>query len=671
MKVIKSVIIGKIFLIFATLFSLVSFINAMKPTKYTKKTTSVAQQRPTRQLGLEDVWVQTSDDKIIAVPLWQFEQMTELYQELLQQDGKNGEQNPFKTALISSGELASLQDAFIKAAKGLFQYHPGKMTQLEEVAGRVGAKSLSALLAKSVLPQEIQTPMVSEIIKEVVSYIKNPQNAIINLLGHGYFVTCLAFSKNGKFFVSGSHGIANNLIVWDAVSLQQKTFLNGHSGNVTCVAISPDNQYIISGAKQGNHDNLILWNVGAQKFKKLSSKWFFSSIGHGGDVTCVAFSPDGKYVVSGATGEKNNLILWDVHAKKQKYAFDGHIKDVTCVAFSPDGNYIASGSADRTVRLWDSKTGKLLDLFEGHPASVLCLAFDGGSTKIISGSAGTEYTLLSWKIKPKAAKSLIVNRRVGSANCIEFSPDGKYFFVGGGTYLEMWDADTEEIIHSYDKQGAITALAVSYDNCCFAAGTLAHKQNVIIGNIAEKNANFFSISKHTTCLAFNPADSNVLIIGSEGGTEEEYYGKTLHCLKRYNPQVLVDLEQKLTIPQAYFLYRLYKARINNDVVVIDEHDQDYAAYEAMPFDVKQLIKTFFPFKVVEKVFPFATTSKTFKQAVQEKKKVYKPLFVGLTINEKIAKIKQIMSLIEDKNSVDYKACQEILNEFEVEVAFEA
>jgi WD40 repeat protein len=662
MKIIKSVIIGKIFLIFATLFVLVGSINAMKPhlrQGYSgQATSSLIKTSKGRQLGLEDVWVRTSDDKVTSVPLWQIEQMTVLYEELIKQNGKNSQENPLDASFISSGELELLHDALIKVEKGLFVYERGDARELIAAAGRVGAHSLSALLAKALFPQDIQSLMVAEIIKEVVSYIKNPAHGVINLAGHQYFVTCLAFSPNGKFFVSGSLGQSNNLIMWDAGSLQQKNMLSGHSKTVTCVAVSPDSQYIVSGAQQGTNDNLILWNVGTQKFKKLSSRWFLSFVGHTGDVKCVAFSPDGKSFVSGSVGNTNNLIVWDVQTKKQKYALAGHTKNVTCVAFSPDGNYIASGSADKTVMLWDTKTGKRLYVFEGHTGVVMCLAFDCDSTKIISGSAGGENTLFSWDIETKQAKNLIVNRAVGSANCIVFSPEGRYFFVGGGTYLDMWDTHTEKIIHNYVKLGATTALAVSHDSCCFAAGTLSFEKNVIVGNIAEKKVKTFSISRHTTCLAFNPQNSNFLIVGSQGAEEGEYYENTLNCLKVYEPQALEYIETKLTIPQAYFLYRLYKAQINKDIVIIDQRDQDFAVYDTLPLMVKQLITTFFPFQV------------TFAQSVQEKKKLYKPLFAGLTTQEKIAKIKQIMDAISDKNSVGYKACQELLNEFENEAAFE-
>ncbi|KAG4437715.1 hypothetical protein IFR05_006798 [Cadophora sp. M221] len=55
---------------------------------------------------------------------------------------------------------------------------------------------------------------------------------------------------------------------------------------------------------------------------------------------------------------------------------EGHTSRVTSVAFSPDGKQIVSGSWDKTVRRWDAATGQqLLPALEGHTDHVTSVAF--------------------------------------------------------------------------------------------------------------------------------------------------------------------------------------------------------------------------------------------------------------------------------------------------------
>ena len=81
--------------------------------------------------------------------------------------------------------------------------------------------------------------------------------------------------------------------------------------------------------------------------------------GHEDGVWAIAFSPDGKHIVSESDDRTIHLLDTETGEIMQP-TFKGHEGGVWAVAFSPDGKHIVSGSSDKTIQLWDAATGEML-----------------------------------------------------------------------------------------------------------------------------------------------------------------------------------------------------------------------------------------------------------------------------------------------------------------------
>ncbi|KAG6329275.1 hypothetical protein ID866_9814 [Astraeus odoratus] len=145
-------------------------------------------------------------------------------------------------------------------------------------------------------------------------------------------------------------------------------YCRGHIARVGSVAFSPDGRWIVSGSRD---KTIRVWD--AHTGCQIGSPFE----GHTDSVCSVAFSPDddGRWIVSGS--DDNTIRVWDVHNGSQIGSpFEGHTDSVLSVAFSPDGRWIVSGSLDKTIRVWDAHNGSQIGSpFEGHTHWVTSVSF--------------------------------------------------------------------------------------------------------------------------------------------------------------------------------------------------------------------------------------------------------------------------------------------------------
>ena len=109
---------------------------------------------------------------------------------------------------------------------------------------------------------------------------------------------------------------------------------------------------------------------------------------HESSIEAVAFSPDGKTILTGC--QDGTARLWNTHTGKATGPPLRHPAAVGAVSFSPDGKTILTGCEDMKARLWDTATGQPIGRPLEHSVMVFAVAFSPDGKTILTGShAGT------------------------------------------------------------------------------------------------------------------------------------------------------------------------------------------------------------------------------------------------------------------------------------------
>jgi WD40 repeat protein len=113
----------------------------------------------------------------------------------------------------------------------------------------------------------------------------------------------LAFSPDGKTFLTGCEDHQARLWRWEAPSAQRLGRPLAHHGYVRAVAFSPDGKTLLTGS----------WDGTAQCWDTAMGKPIGPPLTHQGWVTSVAFSPDGRTALTGSRGSRDGTArLWEV-----------------------------------------------------------------------------------------------------------------------------------------------------------------------------------------------------------------------------------------------------------------------------------------------------------------------------------------------------------------------
>ncbi|KYM87794.1 Periodic tryptophan protein 2 like protein [Atta colombica] len=315
-------------------------------------------------------------------------------------------------------------------------------------------------------------------------------------------ISSIALNSTGDWIAIGcSH--AGQLLVWEWQSETYAMKQQGHRTNMNCLAYSPDGQYIITGGDDGK---VKLWNT-LTGFCTLTFHEHISSI------SSVLFSHNRKFVASASLD--GTVRAYDlVRYRNFRTLTSPRPVQFSCLSIDASDEFIAAGGQDFfDVYLWSMKLGTLLEILSGHEGPIASLVFNPNPASTELVSASWDKTLKIWNAIENGSAHETV-RLNADALCVTYKPNGEEVAVatldGQIIFFECKTARQTGFIEGRTDLGAgrsktdlVTAKKNLQSKCDFNQYTISYVLR--IGDLKSKK----NVSKLSTIKIDDESDFSI------------------------------------------------------------------------------------------------------------------------------------------------------------------
>jgi WD40 repeat protein/tRNA A-37 threonylcarbamoyl transferase component Bud32/tetratricopeptide (TPR) repeat protein len=285
---------------------------------------------------------------------------------------------------------------------------------------------------------------------------------------------------------------------------KDKWTFQAHDGRITCLAYSPDGRLLVSA---GYDRRVCLWDLGRGKRLRTLR-------GHKGWVGQVAFNSRGRLLASAS--DDGTVRVWQPSGGRLVRELLPRFGWARCVAFSPDDRLLAAGGRGGTVKLWDTATWREVRVLRGHIDLVQGVAFSPDGRLL--ASAGVDRVVRLWD-PHRGTETRALGGHANQISHVAFSPDGQTLATASeDTTVKLWETTTGREIRTFQGHTAwATWVAYSPDGRFLASASCDKTVRLWDLRRGQPVLVYRGHQNVLDCVAFSP-DGRWLASADLGGT---------------------------------------------------------------------------------------------------------------------------------------------------------